>query len=79
MLGKTFLESLFAYGTDIYKVFHFLSDENKNILADLLTLTFIKAHIYTANDFFYVLKALSNEKASEFIPIFNPEEIRTII
>lgn len=63
MLGKEFLQSLFAYGTDIYKVFHFLSDENKDILADILSLSFIRSRIYTAEDFFYVLKALSNGKA----------------
>lgn len=79
ILGKEFLQSLFTYGTDIYKVFHFLSDENKNILADLLELSFIKSCVYTPEDFFYVLKALSNEKSEDFIPLFTPEEIRTII
>lgn len=78
-LGTGFLQELFAYGTDIYKVFHFLSDRNKNILADMLGLPFIKSCIYTAEDFFYTLKALSNEKVSEFIPMFSPEEIRSII
>lgn len=62
MLGKAFLHSIFAYGTDIYKVFHFLADENKDILADILELPFIQSRIYTPEDFFYVLKALSNEK-----------------
>ncbi|MFA6090645.1 MAG: hypothetical protein WC774_02615 [Candidatus Gracilibacteria bacterium] len=79
ILGKDFLHSLFAYGTDIYKVFHFLSDENKNFLADMISLPFIQSHIYTSEDFFYVLKALSNEKVQEFIPLFTPEEIRSII
>ncbi|MDD5376965.1 MAG: hypothetical protein PHH16_02500 [Candidatus Gracilibacteria bacterium] len=79
MLGKDFLEPLFAYGTDIYKVFHFLSDENKDILAEMLTFPFMKSRIYTAEDFFYVLKALSNGKVREFIPTFSPEEIRKII
>lgn len=79
ILGKDFLQKLFAYGTDIYKVFHFLSDENKNILADIISLTFIQSCIYTSEDFFYVLKALSNEKVQEFIPLFTPEEIRSII
>lgn len=79
MLGKEFLQSLFAYGTDIYKVFHFLSDENKDILADILSLPFIQSRIYTAEDFFYVLKALSNSKVQEFIPLFTPLEIRSII
>ncbi|PIQ41159.1 hypothetical protein COW06_03875 [Candidatus Gracilibacteria bacterium CG12_big_fil_rev_8_21_14_0_65_38_15] len=78
-LGKEFLQSLFTYGTDIYKVFHFLSDKNKNLLADMIELSFIKSCIYTAEDFFYVLKALSNEKTGELIPLFTPEEIRTII
>lgn len=79
VLGKEFLQNLFAYGTDIYKVFHFLSDDNKDIFADILTLEFIKSRIYTAEDFFYVLKALSNDKACELIRYFTPEEIRTII
>lgn len=79
MLEKDFLESLFAYGTDVYKVFHFLSDENKDILADILTLPFIKAHIYTPEDFFYVIKALSNKKVPEFIVHFSPLEVRKII
>jgi hypothetical protein len=79
MLGKGFLQSLFAYGTDIYKVFHFLSDENKDILAELLSLPFIKSRICTAEDFFYVLKALSNKKVEDFIPLFTREEIRSII
>lgn len=79
MLGKEFLQSLFAYGTDIYKVFHFLTDENKNILADMITLLFIRSRIYTAEDFFYVLKALSNAKVPEFITLFSSDEIRTII
>lgn len=72
MLGKDFLQSLFAYGTDIYKVFHFLSPENKDILADMLSLSFIGSRIYTAEDFFYVLKALSNAKVGEFITNFSP-------
>ena len=79
ILGKEFLQHLFAYGTDIYKVFHFLSDENKDIFADILTLEFIKSRIYTAEDFFYVLKALSNEKVREFILCFEPQEIRAIV
>ncbi len=79
MLGEEFLKSLFAYGTDVYKVFHFLSSENKDVLADILTLPFIKSIIYTAEDFFYVLKALSNDKAREFIQLFDPAEIRAII
>jgi len=32
-----------------------------------------------AEDFFYVLKALSNEKVSELLPLMTPEEIRKII
>lgn len=79
MLGKKFLQTLFVYGTDIYEVFHFLSDKNKDILADILTLSFIKSTIYTAEDFFYILKALSNKKVEKFIPIFTPSEIREII
>lgn len=79
VLGKEFLQSLFAYGTDIYKVFHFLSDENKDIFADILSLSFIKSRIYTVEDFFYVLKALSNARACELIMQFTPEEIRSII
>lgn len=70
MLGKDFLRSVFSYGTDIYKVFHFLADQNKDILADMLELSFIKSLVYTADDFFYVLKALSNAKVREFIPLF---------
>lgn len=79
MLGTDFLKSLFAYGTDIYKVFHFLSPENKDIFADSLSLSFIKSRIYTAEDFFYVLKALSNDKVREFVPLFNVVELRNII
>ena len=79
VLGKEFLQNLFAYGTDIYKVFHFLSDENKDVFADILSLDFIKSRIYTAEDFFYVLKALSNDTALELIPLFTKEEIRALI
>jgi hypothetical protein len=79
MLGKDFLEALFVYGTDIYKVFHFLSDKNKDILTDILTFPFIRSHIYSAEDFFYVLKALSNTKAREFIQNFSSIEMRKII
>ena len=79
MLGKKFLQSLFIYGTDIYKVFHFLSDKNKDTLADILTLSFIKERVYTAEDFFYVLKALSNKRAEKFILSFPPSEIRKIV
>lgn len=79
MLGEDFLRLLFAYGTDIYKVFHFLADENKDILADILGLPFIRSVIFTAEDFFYVLKSLSNDKVVDFIPLFTPGELRRII
>lgn len=79
ILGRDFLISLFAYGMDIYRVFHFLNDKNKDILAEILTLQFLRSRIQTAEDFFYILKALSNKTAGEFISIMNPLEVREII
>ena len=78
-LGKEFLETLFSSGRDIYRVFHFLNDTNKDYLTDMLSMAFIRERVRTMDDFVYIIKALTAEKCEELIVLFSPEELRIII
>jgi hypothetical protein len=67
------------YPKDIYIIFHFTNAENKDYLTDMLGLDFILQKVKTLDDFFYMLKCLSNEKAGLFLKNYSKEYIVSII
>ena len=60
-------------------MFHFLNDQNKDYFVELLTLPFFIPITRTADDFFYLLKAMTNEMCMSFIPLFPRDAIRTLL
>lgn len=79
LLGEDFLRGLFFSGRDIYKVAHFLSEPNKDYFADLLGIPSLRPLVGTSDDFLYIVKSLTTEKSSQFIRLFTPDEIRSLI
>ena len=58
---------------------HFLSDANKDYFIDMVSVQYLRPLTGTADDFFYIIKAITVEKTKEFIHLFSPHEIRDLI
>lgn len=75
LLGKDFVKQVFLSTNEIIMILHFLQDENKDYLIDLIWLEGTKNKIKTSQNFLIMIKWLTLKKARELLKKFTKQEL----
>ena len=78
ILGPETIRELFIYPKDIYNVLHYLDDENKDYLIDLIWLFEISKKVKAWDDFLIILKWISYNKVWQFLALYNKRQIKEL-
>jgi hypothetical protein len=63
----------------LYDVLHFLVDQNKDLLIEMLSFDVIKRRMHRFKDFIWILRGMSEFMAQKFIHLYSSDEIRTLM
>lgn len=77
--GVEGLHRIMVAAGDIYHVLHFINNENKDYLIELLTFEFIKKKIMNFSDFILVLRGITENMVPEYLKMFPKEQIKDLI
>lgn len=75
LLWKNFVKNLFLWTNEIIMILHYLNNENKDYLMNIIWLDWAKNKIKTSKDFLIMFKWLTLKKAKELIKKFSKDEI----
>ncbi|MDD5769784.1 MAG: hypothetical protein PHE25_02350 [Candidatus Gracilibacteria bacterium] len=75
LLGKDIIKKLFFSTNEIIMTLHYLTDENKDYLMDILGLDGVKAKVKTSKDFLVMFKGLTIKKSKILLKKFTKSEI----
>jgi len=75
LLGKDFVKNLFLSTNEIIMILHFVDDENKDYIMDIIWLNGAKNKIKTWKNFLVMFKWLTSKKARELLKKYTKDEI----
>lgn len=75
LLGKDYVKEIFLSTNEIIMILHYLNDENKDYLMDIIGMGGIKNKIKTSQNFLVMLKWLTLKKSRELFKKYTPSEI----
>lgn len=74
-LWKDFVKEIFFWTFEIIMILHYLNDENKDYLMDIIWLSWAKTKIKTATNFLIMFKWLTIKKSKELLSKYTKYEI----
>lgn len=64
---------------DVYDVLHFLVDQNKDLLVDMLTFPVLKKKVHRFKDFVWLVRGMSEKMAYKFIYSYSSLVLRELM
>lgn len=78
-IGTEHLVNLLPDADSLYDVLHFLVDQNKDLLIEMLSFDVIRRRIHRFKDFIWILRGMSEVMAQNFIHLYSSDEIRSLM
>ncbi len=73
------LVRLLPSSDDVYDVLHFLVDQNKDLLVDMLTFPVLKKKVHRFKDFVWLVRGMSEKMAYKFIYSYSSIALRELM
>ena len=64
---------------EVYDVLHYLNQENKEYLVEIMTFSALQERVRRFGDFILLMRGMTEKNAQEFMKLYSPKEIKNLI